>query len=77
MGQQQANVYQNTTNSLMDLYKPQQQQQSGLGSAIEGGLNLGGALLGPTTGGLSGLAGDITGKMLKGSGFLGGKYFSA
>ncbi len=76
-GNAQAGVYQNTANSLMDLYKPQPQQQSGLGTALAGGLNLAGAALGPATSGLSGLAGDITGKMLKGSGFLGGKYFSA
>jgi hypothetical protein len=66
-GNAQANVYQNTTNSLMDLYKPQQPQPSGLGTAIEGGLNLGGSLLG----GLS------SGKLLSGTGFLGGKYFKA
>jgi hypothetical protein len=51
----------------MDLYKPQQQQQSGLGTALAGGLNLGGSLLG----------GRSSGKLLSGRGFLGGKYFSA
>ena len=57
-GQNQADVFQNTTNSLMDLYKPQQQQQSGLGTALAGGLNLGGSLLGGYQSGLfSGLFG--------------------
>ena len=53
-GQGAANVYQNTANSLMDLYKPQQQQSSGLGSALAGGLNLGGSLLGLGMGGITG-----------------------
>lgn len=53
-GNAQANVYQNTANNLSNLFKPQQQQQSGLGSAIAGGLNLGGSLLGAYAGGPGG-----------------------
>lgn len=45
-GTKQADVFQNTTNSLMDLYKPQPQQPSGIGSAIAGGLNLAGTIAG-------------------------------
>jgi hypothetical protein len=70
-GQGAANVYQNTANSLMDLYKPQQQQSSGIGSAIAGGLNLGGSLLGLGMGGpLGGALGSLTGSALSGTGAL-------
>lgn len=53
-GQDQAGVYSNTANNISSLLKPQQQQQSGLGSAIAGGLNLGGSLLGAYAGGPAG-----------------------
>lgn len=75
-GTGQANIWTGLGNTLADLYQPKQQQQSsGIGSAIAGGLQLGGSLLG-STGPLSGLAGDITGRLFQGSGLLGGKYFS-
>ena len=45
-GKDQAGIYSNTANNITDLLKPQQKQQSGLGSAIAGGLNLGSSLLG-------------------------------
>lgn len=45
-GEGAANIWGNVGRSLADLYQPQPQQQSGLSSAIAGGLNLGGALLG-------------------------------
>lgn len=65
-GNAQANVYQNTANNLTDLFKPQQQQQSGLGSAIAGGLNLAGAGLGAYFGGPGGAAiGSNLGKFTK------------
>lgn len=52
-----ANIWQNTGNTLADLYKPRQQQSgSGIGSAIAGGLQLGGSLLG----GLSGLGAPLS-----------------
>ncbi|MGJ0454172.1 MAG: hypothetical protein ACR65T_13235 [Methylocystis sp.] len=71
LGTQQANVFQNTTNSLMDLYKPQQQQQSGLGTALAGGLNLAGTLglgglaLAPFTGGTSILPSSFAGQAIR------------
>ncbi len=73
-GQDQAGVYSNTANNISSLLKPQQQQQSGLGSAIAGGLNLGGSLLG-----LGGGLGGVTGSLLGGTGALGGSlghYFT-
>lgn len=80
-GNAQAGVYSNTANNISDLLKPQQQQQSGLGTALAGGLNLGGALLGsaggPMGSAIGGGLGSLTGKALQGSGFLGGKYFSS
>lgn len=55
-GQDQAGVYSNTANNISSLLKPQQQQQqSGIGSAIAGGLNLGGSLLG-AAGGFGGIS---------------------
>lgn len=51
-----ANIWQNTGNTLADLYKPKQQVGGGIGSAIAGGLQLGGSLLG----GLSGLGAPLS-----------------
>ncbi len=45
-GQGAANVWGNLGNNLSDLYQPKQQQGSGIGGAIAGGLKLGGGLLG-------------------------------
>ncbi|MFO1126470.1 MAG: hypothetical protein U1E25_15090 [Methylocystis sp.] len=72
-GQGQANLWGNVGNNLSQPYQPQPQQGSGIGGAIAGGLQLGGNLLG---GPLGGAVGDVTGRLLQGSGFLGGRYFS-
>jgi hypothetical protein len=55
-GNAQAGVYSNTANNLAELMAPKQQQPSGLGSAIAGGLNLGGSLVGAYFGGPYGAA---------------------
>lgn len=68
-GQGAANIWGNVGNNLSDLYQPKPQQGSGIGSAIEGGLQLGGALLG---GPLGGAAGKFLSKPL---GALGMKYW--
>lgn len=63
-GQDQAGVYSNTANNISSLLKPQPQQQSGLGSAIAGGLNLAGAGIGAYFGGPGGAAiGSNLGKL--------------
>lgn len=70
-GQDQAGVYSNTANNISSLLKPQQQQQSGIGSAIEGGLNLAGTLglgglaLAPMTGGASIPATSFAGQAIR------------
>jgi hypothetical protein len=70
-GQDQAGVYSNTANNISSLLKPQQQQQSGIGSAIAGGLNLAGTLglgglaLAPFTGGTSILPSSFAGQAIR------------
>lgn len=52
-GKDQAGIYTNTANNISDIMgRNQQQRQSGLGSAIAGGINLAGAALGGPGGGL-------------------------
>jgi hypothetical protein len=74
-GNAQAGIYTNTANNISDIMgRNQQQRQSGLGSAIAGGLNLGGSLLG-----MAGGLGGVTGSLLGGTGALGGslgRYFT-
>lgn len=65
-GNAQANIYSNTANNISDIMgRNQQQRQSGLGSAIAGGLNLAGTLGGAYFGGPFGAsAGGAAGRSL-------------